>query len=84
MATDWVTSPVSNTGKYIFGVCIGIGIALFRIALAPTEGVAFSILIMNAFVPIIDKLAIMIDKKGHIPLFAKAIPNKSPMINSKG
>jgi len=28
---------------------------VFRMGLAPTEGVAFSILIMNAFVPLIDR-----------------------------
>ena len=55
MATDWVTSPIDNKGKIIFGVGIGILIVVFRVVLAPTEGVAFSILIMNAFVPSIDK-----------------------------
>ena len=84
MATDWVTSPVTNTGKYIFGVFIGILIILFRIVLAPTEGVAFSILIMNAFVPAIDKFAINYDQKGSIPLFVKATANKAPTIDSKG
>ncbi len=56
MATDWVTSPITDKGKIIFGVAIGILIKLFRVGLAPTEGVAFSILIMNAFVPLIDKV----------------------------
>lgn len=55
MATDWVTSPVTKTGKIIFGVCIGVLLMVFRLWLAPTEGMAFSILIMNAFVPVIDK-----------------------------
>lgn len=56
MATDWVTSPINSTGKVVFGVCIGILIVVFRVILAPTEGVAFSILIMNAFVPTIERL----------------------------
>ena len=56
MATDWVTSPITEKGKYVFGVAIGVLIVLFRIGLAPTEGVAFSILIMNAFVPRIEKI----------------------------
>lgn len=77
MATDWVTSPISNKGKYIFGVCIGIWIILFRIVLAPTEGVAFSILIMNAFVPAIDKLAIKLNQKGALAYaYIKANTNK--------
>ena len=56
MATDWVTSPITKKGQIIFGVCIGIIVVVFRVLLAPTEGVAFAILIMNAFVPLIDRL----------------------------
>lgn len=55
MATDWVTSPITNKGKWIFGIAIGVLIIIFRVGLAPTGGVAFSILIMNAFVPMIDR-----------------------------
>lgn len=56
MATDWVTSPVTPKGQVIFGIAIGVLIMLFRLFLSPTEGAAFSILIMNAFVPLIDRL----------------------------
>ena len=56
MATDWVTSPINDRGKIVFGVAIGALTVLFRVGLAPTEGVAFSILIMNAFVPLIERL----------------------------
>ncbi|HHX74016.1 MAG TPA: RnfABCDGE type electron transport complex subunit D [Firmicutes bacterium] len=55
MATDWVTSPITKKGQIIFGICIGIIIVIFRTLLAPTEGVAFAILIMNGFVPTIDR-----------------------------
>ncbi len=55
MATDWVTSPFTNKGKYVFGICIGIGVVMFRLGLSPTEGVAYSILIMNGFVPMIER-----------------------------
>ncbi len=55
MATDWVTSPVTPKGMIIFGVAIGVLIMVFRLVLTPTEGTAFSILIMNAFVPMIDR-----------------------------
>lgn len=83
MATDWVTSPISNKGKLIFGVCIGIWIILFRIVLAPTEGVAFSILIMNTFVPTIDKLARRLDQKGTIAAFIKTGTNKPSIEGQK-
>lgn len=56
MATDWVTSPVTPKGMLIFGVAIGVLIMVFRLALSPTEGTAFAILIMNVFVPMIDRL----------------------------
>lgn len=55
MATDWVTSPMTDSGKLIFAVGIGVLVVVFRLFLAPVEGVAFSILIMNAFVPLIDR-----------------------------
>ncbi len=55
MATDWVTSPITDNGKIYFGVAIGVLIVFFRLGLAATEGVGFSILIMNAFVPMIEK-----------------------------
>ena len=55
MATDWVTAPITVSGKLIFGFSIGLLVIGFRVFLPPTEGVAFSILIMNAFVPVIDK-----------------------------
>ncbi len=56
MATDWVTSPITDPGRIIFGVLIGVLVVVFRVFLGPTEGVAFAILIMNAFVPLIDRL----------------------------
>lgn len=58
MATDWVTSPVTKLGRIIFGVAIGVLVVVFRLYQATPEGVAFSILIMNAFVPVIERLTV--------------------------
>lgn len=55
MATDYVTSPVTKNGRVIFGVGLGILTVLIRNFGSLPEGVAFSILIMNAFAPLIDK-----------------------------
>lgn len=55
MATDLVTSPMSNNGKLIFGFGIGVLTMVIRYFGAYPEGVSFAILIMNAFVPLIDK-----------------------------
>ncbi len=54
MATDWVTSPITASGKVIFGASIGVLVMIIRVFLPATEGVAYSILIMNALVPVID------------------------------
>lgn len=55
MATDYVTSPMTNVGGVIFGVGIGLITVIIRNWGAYPEGVSFAILIMNAFVPLIDK-----------------------------
>jgi len=54
MATDYVTSPMSNRGMIIYGVGIGILTVLIRRFGAYPEGVQFAILIMNAFTPLIN------------------------------
>ena len=56
MATDYVTSPMSNLGGIIFGVGIGVITMLIRYFGAYPEGVSFAILIMNCFVPLINKV----------------------------
>jgi electron transport complex protein RnfD len=55
MATDMVTSPMSNWGKIIFGIGCGLLTILIRIWGSYPEGVSFAILIMNGFVPLINK-----------------------------
>ncbi len=56
MATDWVTSPINRWGQVVFGLIIGILIVLIRVYGAPSGAVAYSILIGNAFVPLLDKV----------------------------
>lgn len=55
MATDMVTSPMSGKGMLVFGVGCGILTVVIRIFGAYPEGVSFAILIMNAFVPLINR-----------------------------
>lgn len=55
MATDMVTSPMTKKGKIIFGLGCGLITVVIRIWGFYPEGVAFAILIMNAFVPLINK-----------------------------
>jgi len=54
MATDYVTSPMTGKGMIIFGVGIGFLTVVIRTFGAYPEGVSFAILIMNAFVPLIN------------------------------
>ena len=56
MATDMVTSPMTRKGKVIFGISIGLLTGIIRLFGGYPEGVSFAILIMNAFVPLIDKV----------------------------
>ena len=54
MTTDYVTSPLSNKGMLINGVCIGLLTVIIRLFGAYPEGMSFAILIMNAFTPLIN------------------------------
>jgi Na+-translocating ferredoxin:NAD+ oxidoreductase subunit D len=56
MATDMVTSPMNVKGMLIFGAGIGIITVLIRVFGAYPEGVSFAILIMNAIVPLLNKI----------------------------
>ena len=56
MATDYVTSPMSNVGGIIFGIGIGLITMLIRYFGAYPEGMSFAILIMNSVVPLINKV----------------------------
>jgi electron transport complex protein RnfD len=56
MATDYVTSPITKSGKLIFGVGCGLITVFIRYFGGYPEGVSFAIMIMNLFVWYIDKL----------------------------
>ena len=55
MATDYVTSPITKKGKIVFALGCGIITFVVRYFCSYPEGVSFSILIMNIFVPIIER-----------------------------
>jgi len=55
MATDLVTSPLTNTGRWIFGFGIGVLVVVIRIWGGLPEGVMYAILFMNALVPFINR-----------------------------
>ena len=55
MATDMATSPMTIKGKIVFAIGIGALTIIIRLWGAYPEGMSFAILIMNAFVPLINK-----------------------------
>ncbi|HQQ88763.1 MAG TPA: RnfABCDGE type electron transport complex subunit D [Oscillospiraceae bacterium] len=55
MATDYVTSPATNKGKFIFAIGCGVITMLIRIYGNYPEGVSFAILLMNIVTPLIDR-----------------------------
>ncbi len=55
MATDYVTSPVTVKGQFFYAVGCGALTVFLRYFGTYPEGVSFSILVMNAFVPLLDK-----------------------------
>lgn len=55
MATDPVTAAVTDTGRWIYGILIGVMIILIRVINpAFPEGVMLAILFSNMFAPLID------------------------------
>jgi len=58
MATDPVTTPVTKLGRIIFGIGVGILVFVIRNWGGLPEGVMYSILIMNGFTPLINRVTI--------------------------
>ena len=70
MATDYVTTPITTKGKWIFGIGCGILTFVIREFASMPEGCSFSILLMNLLTPYIDKFTMT------KPLGAKPIKQK--------
>ena len=58
MATDYTTSPVNNLGKLIMGMGCGVLTVVIRNYGGYPEGVSYAILVMNLFVPLLDKYCV--------------------------
>ena len=56
IATDPVTAPLTRRGMWLFGLGVGAITMLIRIVGEYPEGVMFSVLLMNAVTPLIDRL----------------------------
>lgn len=55
MATDYVTSPITPMGKYVYGIILGLLTGIFRIFGGSAEGVSYAIILGNLLVPLIER-----------------------------
>ncbi|MFH1789379.1 MAG: RnfABCDGE type electron transport complex subunit D [Candidatus Altiarchaeota archaeon] len=55
MATDYVTTPTTKNGRIAFAAGCGLITVLIRFYGGPPEGITYSILLMNAVTPLIDR-----------------------------
>lgn len=65
MATDPVTSPITKKGRYIFGFGCGFLVVIIRTWGGLPEGVMYSILLMNAFTPLINRYTVPVQFGGR-------------------
>ena len=58
MATDYVTSPITPSGKIVYGIILGVLTGIFRIFGASAEGVSYAIIFSNLLVPLIERFTV--------------------------
>lgn len=58
MATDWVTSPLTKKGMWIYGIAISLLIVVIRNFGGLPEGVMYAILLMNGATPLINRYTV--------------------------
>lgn len=58
MANDYVTSPVTARGQWIYAILLGALTAIFRLLGSTAEGVSYAILFGNLLVPLIEKIGV--------------------------
>ncbi|MDZ4715931.1 MAG: NADH:ubiquinone reductase (Na(+)-transporting) subunit B [Cytophagales bacterium] len=67
MATDPVTAAQTETGKWFYGLMIGMFTVLIRVYNpAYPEGIMLAILLMNVFAPMIDYFVVSANKKRRL------------------
>ncbi|MTI20517.1 NADH:ubiquinone reductase (Na(+)-transporting) subunit B [Fulvivirga sp. RKSG066] len=67
MATDPVSAAHTETGKWIYGILIGMLTVLIRVFNpAYPEGIMLAILLMNVFAPLIDHYVVISNKKRRL------------------
>ena len=58
MATDYATSPITDSGKILYGIALGIMTGIFRLFSSSAEGVSYAIIFCNLLVPLIENITL--------------------------
>ena len=58
MATDYVTSPITPKGQFVYGIILGVLTGLFRLFGGSAEGVSYAIIFSNLLVPLIERVTL--------------------------
>ncbi|PXV85658.1 electron transport complex protein RnfD [Lachnotalea glycerini] len=58
MATDYATSPITQKGRIVYGIILGILTGLFRLFGGSAEGVSYAIIFSNLLVPLIERVTL--------------------------
>jgi electron transport complex protein RnfD len=58
MATDYVTSPITQKGRIVYGIILGCLTGLFRLFGGSAEGVSYAIIFSNLLVPLIERVTL--------------------------
>ena len=58
MATDYVTRPITKSGRYVYGIILGVLTGVFRLYSPSAEGVSYAIIFTNLLVPVIERLTV--------------------------
>ncbi|MEQ8576590.1 MAG: RnfABCDGE type electron transport complex subunit D, partial [Fulvivirga sp.] len=67
MASDPVTAAQTETGKWVYGILIGVLTVVIRVFNpAYPEGIMLAILLMNVFAPLIDYYVVNANKKRRL------------------
>lgn len=56
MATDYVTTPITPNGQLVYGCCLGVVTAVFRLFGGSAEGVSYAIIFCNLLIPLIERV----------------------------
>ncbi len=65
--TDPVSSPLTARGQWIFGAGYAVLVLMMRVLSGYPEGVMFSVLLMNAVTPLINRWTVPVPVGGPVP-----------------